>query len=173
MSSVSSNWHYYFRCVARHTQITQYNKFAITLQYQKVSDNFIFCMQISVKACYKLMQRFWWGWSSILKIAEIESLQCLYDILKNMLKMKLTFCIQINIKVSSEFISTLWVSKFPTKWHYLYWWAWSSILKVLKVTSFQYLFNISFFGYRYTSKFMQVDIIIFNESGQTYPKYPK
>ena len=40
MSSVSSNWYYHFRCVARHAQITQNNKFAISLQYLKkeVSD---------------------------------------------------------------------------------------------------------------------------------------
>ena len=50
---------------------------------------------------------------------------------------------QINIQVSYKFISTLWVSKFPTSWYYLYWWAWSSILKVLKLTCFQYLYNIS------------------------------
>ena len=50
---------------------------------------------------------------------------------------------QINIKVSSKLISTLWASKFPTRWYYHYWWAWSSIPKVLKVLSLQYLSNIS------------------------------
>ena len=43
----------------------------------------------------------------------------------------------------TRLISTLWKSKFPTRGYYHYWWAWSSILKVLKVTSFQYLQNIS------------------------------
>ena len=28
------------------------------------------------------------------------------------------------------------------KWYYHYWWTWSSILKILKVTSLQYLYNI-------------------------------
>ena len=144
---VSSNWYYHFRCVARHAQTTPNNKFNITLQYQELSDKLIFCLQISVKTCYKLMQWLWWGLSSILKVVEIASLQCLYN-MKKMLKIKLTFCIQINIKVSCKFISTLWVSKFSTRWHYHYWWAWSSILKALKVASFQYLFNISFFGCR-------------------------
>ena len=50
---------------------------------------------------------------------------------------------QINIKVSYKLISTLWVSRFPTRWYNHYWWAWSNILKVLKVTSLQYLYNIS------------------------------
>ena len=50
---------------------------------------------------------------------------------------------QINIKVSYKSISTLWASKFPTICYNLYWWEWSSVLKVLKVTSFHYLYNIS------------------------------
>ena len=33
--------------------------------------------------------------------------------------------------------------KVSYKWYYHRWWAWSSILKVLKVTSLQYLYNIS------------------------------
>ena len=53
--------------------------------------------------------------------------------------MKLIFCMQINIKVYYKLISTLWTSMFPTRWYYHYLWAWSSILKVLKVTSLQYL----------------------------------
>ena len=57
--------------------------------------------------------------------------------------MKLIFYMQINIRVSYKFISTLWASKFPTRWYYHHWWAWPSILKVLKVASLQYLYNIS------------------------------
>ena len=56
--------------------------------------------------------------------------------------MKLIFCMQINIKVSYKLISTLWVSKISARWYYHYWWALSSIFKVLKVTSLQYLYNI-------------------------------
>ena len=56
--------------------------------------------------------------------------------------MKLIFCMQINIKVSHKLISTLWGSKFP-RWYYYYWWAWSSILKLFKLRSLQYLYNIS------------------------------
>ena len=33
MSKASSNWYYYFRCV--HAQVTQNNKFAVSLQYSK------------------------------------------------------------------------------------------------------------------------------------------
>ena len=46
-------------------------------------------------------------------------------------------------KVSYKLISTLWVSKFPTRWYYHNWWAWLSILKVFKVTSLQNLYNVS------------------------------
>ena len=36
-----------------------------------------------------------------------------------------------------KLISTLWASQFSTRGYYNYWWAWLSILKVLKVTSLQ------------------------------------
>ena len=103
----------------------------------------IVCMQISIKVSYILIQWFWWGWSSIPKVPMIASLQCFYNISKTKLEMKLIFCMQIYIKVSYKLISTSWVSKFPTRWHYHKWWACSSIHKVLKVTSLQYLHNIS------------------------------
>ena len=70
-------------------------------------------------------------------------------------------------------ISTLWASKFHTRWYYHYWWAWLSILQLLKVTSFQYPFNTSkkkyregwssFFTSIWTSKFLQVGIIVLME----------
>ena len=37
----------------------------------------IFCMQISMKACFKLILWFWWRCSSIPKVPKIASLQCL------------------------------------------------------------------------------------------------
>ena len=43
--------------------------------------------------------------------------------------MKLIFCMEINITVSHKLM--IW-----------FWWAWSGILKVLKVTGLQYLYNI-------------------------------
>ena len=49
----------------------------------------------------------------------------------------------MNIKVSYKLISTLRASKVPIRWHYHYCCVWSSILKVLKVISLQYLYNIS------------------------------
>ena len=121
------------------------DKITIFLQNLKkeVSDEIDFCMQMSMKACYNIVQWFWWGWSSIPKVPKDASLQCLYNISKITLEMNLIFCMQINIKVSYKLLSILWVSTFLTGWYYHYWWAWSSILKLLKVTSLQYLYNIS------------------------------
>ena len=53
------------------------------------------------------------------------------------------FSLQLNTKVSFRLIPTLWASKIPTTWYYHYCWVWSSILKVLKVISLQYLYKIS------------------------------
>ena len=50
----------------------------------------------------------------------------------------------MNIKVFYKLISTLWASKIPTRWHCYYCWVWSSILKVLKVISLQYLYGVHF-----------------------------
>ena len=66
-----------------------------------------------------------------------------FKISKNKLEMKLIFSMQINIKVSYKLISTILAFKFPTRWCYHYRWVLSSSLKVLKVTSLQYLYNIS------------------------------
>ena len=40
----------------------------------------VLCMQISMKAWYKLILWFWWTWSNISKVSKIASLQCLYNI---------------------------------------------------------------------------------------------
>ena len=78
----------------------------------------IFCIQIIIKACYKLIPWFWWGWSSFPKFPKIASLQYLYDVSKRNLEMKLIFGMLINIKVFYKLISALWASKFPARWYY-------------------------------------------------------
>ena len=105
-------------CVARHAQITQNNNFPISLQYRKESSDEVvvfFGTHISMKACYKLIAWFWCGCLSISKVPKIATLQCFYNVSKKKLKMKLIFCMEINIKVSRKFISSLWASKFPTR----------------------------------------------------------
>ena len=69
-------------CVARHAQITQNNKFAISLQHVKKemgdavdflhTDKHQSLLQIDTKI-------FWWGWSRIPKFPKIASLQCIYN----------------------------------------------------------------------------------------------
>ena len=172
-------------CVARHVQITYNKTFAFSLQYPKKEKNdkadFLHA-GISKKTYYKLTLWFWWGWSSISKVPKIASLQDLYNMSKQTLEIKLTFCMQINIKVAYKLISTPWAPKFPKRWYYHYWWAWWSILKVLKVLSLQ-IFAISQkkkLGMEFIfciqiniKKFLKVGIIIFDTNGDTCPKYPK
>ena len=82
--------------LARHAQITQNNKFAISLQYLKKEFIDFFCIQISIKVCYKLIVSFWWGmvkhsWSS-----QNSKFAMSLQYLKEKLKMKLSFYMQIN-----------------------------------------------------------------------------
>ena len=73
---------------------------------------------------------------SVNVIIECSLCYFFFNILRKKWVINLIFCMQINIKVSYHLILTLLASKFLTRWYYQYWWAWSSILKVLKVTSF-------------------------------------
>ena len=100
----------------------------------------IFWMQISMEVSYKLILWFLMG---MVKHSQILSLECLKYLKKEVRDEVGFFCMQINIKVSSKLISTLWASKFSTRWYYHYWWAWPSTFKVLKVSSLQYPYNIS------------------------------
>ena len=43
----------------------------------------------------------------------------------------------LHVDKHQSFLQTLWASKMPTRWYYHYCWAWSSILKVLKVIGLQ------------------------------------
>ena len=84
-------------CVSRHIQITQTNKFAISLQYVKkeVSDevNFVnfevnFCMQISMKVSCKLIL---WFLMEMVKHSQSSQKSCLCNISKKNLVMKFNF----------------------------------------------------------------------------------
>ena len=56
-------------------------------------------LEIDTKIFLRVWSIFLWVWSSIPKVSKKASLQCLYNIPKK-LEMKLTFLMQINIKVS-------------------------------------------------------------------------
>ena len=121
MSKVSSNWYYHSRCVwpgmPKLPEITNL---------------------LSMKACYKSI--LWLGWLSIPKVSIIAILECLHNISKKKLEMKLIFFLHQNfLQVDFNILCI----KLSTRWYYRYCWSWSSILKVLKVTKFQYLYSIS------------------------------
>ena len=104
-------------CLARHVQVTQNNKFAISLQYLKkeVSDEVDFLRADNHESLIKIDTMILDGWPSIPEVSKIPSLQCLYNISQKNLEMKLIFCIQIDMKVSYKLIATVCTSKFSTR----------------------------------------------------------
>ena len=84
--------------MARHAQITQNNKFTISLQYLKreVSDEVYFLHTGKHENLLQIDTVILMGWSSIPKVLKIVSLQCLYNISKK--KRDEVCCMRINIK---------------------------------------------------------------------------
>ena len=115
MLKVFSNWYYHFRCVwpgmSKLPKMT--SLLFLYMLKKKWVMQLIFYMQISMKTCYKLILRFFYGYGQA--FSKFPKKQSLKE-----LEMKLTFLMQINIKVSWQLISTLWASKFSKMW-----WAWS------------------------------------------------
>ena len=103
----------FYVCVTRYTQITQDSKFAVSLQYLKkeLSDEVDFLHADKHESLLQIDSMILMG---IVKHSQSSQnsmfTMSLCNISKNKLKMKLVFCMEINIKVSEKFISTLWVS---------------------------------------------------------------
>ena len=94
MSKVSSKWYYHFRCVwPGNPKLSKIKSllFLFSILRNKWMMKFIFCMQVSMNFFCKLVLWFWWGWSNISKVLKTASLQCLYNISKKKLGMKLIF----------------------------------------------------------------------------------
>ena len=92
---------------------------------------------------------FWWVWSSIPEVPKKASLQCLYNIPKKV-RDEVDFFdadkhqsfLQVDFNtLGIKFFYNV-ISMIMKTWRE-WWWAWSSILKVLKVTNLQCLYNIS------------------------------
>ena len=141
---VSSKWYYHFRCVWPGMPILSKITgllFLCNILRKKWVMQLIFCMQISMKACFKviytliLMEMVKYSQSSQNSMFAV-SLQYLKKEVRDEVDL-------LHEDVFYKLISTVWASKFSTRWYYHYWWAWSSIFKVLKVTSLQYFYNIS------------------------------
>ena len=103
----------FYVCVTRHTQIAQDSKFAVSLQYLKkeLSDEVDFLHADKHESLLQIDSMILMG---IVKHSQSSQnsmfTMSLCNISKNKLKMKLVFCMEINIKVSEKFISTLWAS---------------------------------------------------------------
>ena len=92
---------------------------------------------------------FWWVWSSISEVPKKASLQCLYNITKKVRNEVDIFDADKHQRFLAVDFSTLGIKVFYSvtgmimqTWR-TWWWEWSSVLKVLKVTSLQCLYNIS------------------------------
>ena len=97
---------------------------------------------------------FWWLWSNIPKVPKKQSLQCLIllslnNIPKNVRDEVDFFDADKHQSFLTADFNTLGIKVFYNvtgmimKMWRTWWWEWSSILKVLKVTSLQCLYNIS------------------------------
>ena len=97
------NWYYHSRCVwpgmSNLPKITSllflYNMLRKTLVMQ-----LIFCIQISMKLCYRLILRFFDGYGQTFPKFPKKQFYNVFTISLKKLETKLTFLMQINIKVS-------------------------------------------------------------------------
>ena len=105
----------------------------------------------------------WWVWSSIPKVPKKASLQCLFNIPKIVRgevdffdadKHQSFLTVDFNtVGIKFFYIVIDMIMKTWREW----WWEWSGILKVLKVTSLERLYNIS-------EKKLQMEFSIFDVS---------
>ena len=92
---------------------------------------------------------FWWVWSSIPEVPKKASLQCLYNIPKKVRDEVDFFDADKHQSFLTVDFNTLGIKVFYNvtgmimKTWRTWWWEWSSILRVLKVTSLRCLYNIS------------------------------
>ena len=100
-------------CVARHAQITQNNKFVISLQYlQKEVRNKVYFLHADKHESFLQIDTMVFdgegqAFPNFPKLQVCNIFTISYNILKKKLEMKLVFYIQINIKISYKLISTL------------------------------------------------------------------
>ena len=104
-----------FGCVARHVQITQNNKFAISLQYLKkeVNDEVDFLHADKHESLLQIDTMILMGMVRHSQSFQNSKFAMSLQYLKTPVRDKIDFFMQINIKVSNKFVSTLWVSEFP------------------------------------------------------------
>ena len=122
---------------------------------------------------------FWWVWSSIPEVPKKASLQCLYNIPKKVRDEVDFFDADKHQSFLTVDFNTLGIKVFYNvigmimKTWRAWWWEWSSIPKVLKVTSLQCLYKISKKKLWQQLSIFLCKILIFDESSRTCPNYPK
>ena len=103
MLKVFSNWYYHFRCVwpgmSKLPKITSL-LFLYKMLRKKWVMQLMLYMQISLKDCYKLILRFFDGYGQAFPKFSKKHVCNVFAISLKKLEMKLTFLMQINIKVS-------------------------------------------------------------------------
>ena len=119
MLKVFSNCYFNFRCVwpgmPKLPKITNL-LFLYNMLRKKWVIQLIFNMQISMEACYKFVLRFFDGYGQAFPKFPKKQVRNVFTISLKKLEMKLTFLMQINIKVPYQLISTVLASKFSTIW---------------------------------------------------------
>ena len=90
----------------------------------------IFCMLINIKLSYRLILLIFVGMARHAQITQNNKFGISFWYLKK------------KVRVEVEFLCR-WASKFSTNWCNHCWWAWPGMPKILKITSMQYLCNIS------------------------------
>ena len=117
-----------FGGVARHAQITQYNKFAIcNILWKNWVTKLIFCMQIIMKVSYKLLL-----WFLIGMVKHSQSYQ------NSKFPMSLQYPRK---KRESWFFACRETSKISSNWYYYFRFVWPGMPKLAKITSL--LFAVS------------------------------
>ena len=126
-------------CVTKHAQSTQNNKF---LQYHKkdVSDEVDFLHADKHKGLLQIDTMILMEIVRHSQNSQNSKFSMSLQYLKKKVRDEVDFW--INFKVYCKLISALWQSTFPRKWYY-HWYSWSSILKLLKVKTLHYLYNIT------------------------------
>ena len=119
--------------IARYAQSILNSKFVISLQNILKKDGrmkLIFCIQININFSYRLILLILVGMARHTHITKNNKFAKSLRYLKK------------EVEKQVEFLCR-WASNFSKNWCYQFWLAWLGMPKVLKITSIQYLCNIS------------------------------
>ena len=117
--------------------------FLCNILSKKWAIKLIFCILICMKVSYKLKLWFLMGMVKHSWCSQNSKFTCLYNISKKEIRDEVDFLHTDKYQSFLQVDFNTWAWKCPTRWYHHYWWTWSTILKVIKVTSLQSLYNIS------------------------------